>query len=109
MRAAVRLGVMLGCLSAAFAFSAPAGADVVDDHLAAVSRGAGDVVVFARGADGQTYVREGIDGTWASLGGQAMSGPAARVRQDGSLDLYVRGMDEAIHHKSKPKGGEWTG
>lgn len=108
MRAAVRIGAALACLSAALAFAGSASADVVDDNLAAVSRAAGDVVVFARGADGATYVREGIDGTWASLGGEATSGPAAAVRQDGTLDLYVRGTDEAIHHKSRPKGGDWT-
>ncbi len=52
MRATLRLGLVLGCLGAVLTFTGSASADVVDDNLAAISRGAGDVVVFARGGDG---------------------------------------------------------
>jgi len=103
--AAALLLALLTCLAGA----APASADVVDDNLAAVARAPGDVVLFARGPEGDVLVREGLDsGTWTSIGGEATSGPAAMVRPDGTLDVFVRGTDDAVHHASKPKGGDWA-
>ena len=59
--------------------AAPARADVYDDNPAAASRGPGDMVVLARGADGAIYERHVAPGgwtDWTSIGGQATSGPA---------------------------------
>jgi len=106
-----RLVVALALLAGlAVAAPAPARADVVDDNVAAVSRGAGDVVAFARGADGAVHFRVGVDGTWASMGGQATSGPAAAVRADGTIDVFVRGASDAIFHAtlSGTTPGPWT-
>ncbi|HEX8104350.1 MAG TPA: hypothetical protein VF533_17170 [Solirubrobacteraceae bacterium] len=91
------------------AVPAPAWADVVDDHPAIVARSPGDLVLFARGADGAVYVREGLDGApWVSIGGEATSGPAAMVRPDGTLDVFVRGPGDAAWHASRARGGTWT-
>ena len=100
--------IALATVVAALGGAGSATADVVDDNLAAVARSEGDVVVFARGADEAVYVREGVNGTWTSIGGQATSGPAAATRPDGTIDVYVRGTDDAVHHIFKPKGGSWS-
>lgn len=96
-------------LSAALALgvAAPAGADVVDDNLAAVSRAPGDVLLFARGGDGTLHVRSGIDGTWSSTGQAVSSGPSATVRPDGTVEVFARGMDDRIIHASL-KGSTWS-
>ena len=98
--------LVLAALLAAFA--SPARGDVVDDNLAAVARAPGDLVLFARGADGAVYVREGLDGSWVSIGGDATSGPAAMVRPDGTMDVFVRGPGDAIWHTSRTRGGSWV-
>lgn len=62
----VRLFLFWFALLAASLPAAPAGADVFDDNLAAASRGAGDIVVLARGADGAVYERRLSGGAWSS-------------------------------------------
>ena len=60
--------------------AAPARADVFDDNPATASRGPGDAWIFARAADGATLERHWTAAAWtdwASLGGNATSGPAA--------------------------------
>ncbi len=86
--------------SAALCLPAAAGAQaqVVDDNIAAVSRGPGAVHVFARGSDGAIYERVGLDGSWRSIGGNATSGPAALVRPDGIIDVFARGTDGTLQH-----------
>jgi hypothetical protein len=109
MKPTIRAAAALACLLAGLAAAAPASADVVDDHLAAVSRGPGDVVVFGRGADGAIYFRRGIDGTWVSMGGQATSGPTATVRPDGRIEVFARGTDDGIQQATIGSGsvGPW--
>ena len=88
----------------------PARADVYDDNLAAASRGAGDIVVLARGADGAVYERHlegGAWSPWASLGGVATSGPAAAAYGD-SIHAFVTGTDGAVY-ENVLRGGSWTG
>jgi len=86
---------------------APSAAAVVDDNLAAVSRAPGDVLVFARGADGTLHVRTGIDGTWSSTGKEITSGPSATVRPDGTVEVFARGIEDRIVHASM-KGSTWS-
>lgn len=107
MRAAVRLGVVLGCLSAALGFSGSAAADVVDDNVAATLNAAGQVELFARGSDGNVYTRLAEDDVWHSLGGSASSGPAAMSRADGAVDVFVRGSDEQIYQRTR-RGSTWS-
>jgi len=77
--------------------AAPASADVFDDNLAAASRGAGDLVVLARGADGSVYERHTAGGAWSpwtSIGGAATSGPAAAAYGD-AVHAFVPGSTAA--------------
>jgi hypothetical protein len=75
-RAAVALA--LAALTAALT-TTPAAADVVDDNLAAASRGPEDMYVFARASDGATLDRERLErlgvarwhGDLCALGGLA--------------------------------------
>ena len=59
----VQLGL---ALIAATLLAAPARADVYDDNLVAASRGAGDIVVHGRGADGAIYERHLTGGAWTA-------------------------------------------
>jgi hypothetical protein len=87
-----------------------AAADVYDDNLAAASRGLGDIGVVGRGANGAIYERHLAGGawtSWASLGGAAMSGPAAAAYGD-SIHVFVTGTDGAVH-ENVLRGGAWSG
>ncbi len=84
------------------------GADVVDDNPAAVSAGAGDMRVFARGADGAIYVSSWSAAgwsTWSSLGGTAQSGPAAAL-YGGGVEVFALGPDNDIVHRTWGEGGD---
>jgi hypothetical protein len=90
--------------------AAPARADVYDDNPAGASRGAGDMYVFARGADGAIYERHLAGGAWtpwASIGGQTSSGPAA-VAYAGQIHVFVLGTDNAIWQNVLRAEG-WSG
>ena len=90
--------------------AAPARADVIDDNPAAASRGPGDVYVFARGGDGQTYERHWTGSAfsdWSTLGGQATSGPAA-APYGSAINVLVRGTDDALWQNSL-LDGRWLG
>jgi len=91
-----RLSVALLAAIALLGSTAYAQADVVDDNVSIVSRQAGDAVLFARAADGDLHMRQGIDGTWVSLGVPVSSGPSATVRPDGSIEVYARGPDSRL-------------
>jgi hypothetical protein len=83
-------------IAATLCCAAPARADVYDDNPAASSRGPGDLLVAARGADGAIYERhlaEGAWTSWASLGGVATSGPAVAAYGD-QFHVFVTGTDE---------------
>ena len=95
---------------AALALAAPARADVYDDNPAAASRGPGDMYLFARGADGATLERHWTGAAWsdwASLGGNATSGPAAAAYGN-AINVFVRGTDGAIYQNTL-SGGAWSG
>ena len=97
-------------LFAAVLLAAPARADVYDDNLAAASRGAGDMVVLARGADGAVYERHLTGGAWSpwgSLGGSAGSGPAAAAYGD-TIHAFVTGTDGAVY-ENVLRAGSWSG
>jgi len=92
----LRLALLV--VAALLSAAAPAAADVVDDNVSIVSRQSGDAVLFARAADGALHMRQGIDGTWVSLGVPITSGPSATVRPDGSIEVYARGPDSRLGH-----------
>ncbi len=92
------------------ALVAPAAADVFDDNPATASRGPGDAWVFARASNGEILERHRANGSWtdwASIGGNATSGPAA-VGYGNSVLVFVRGTDAAIHGTTYADG-KWTG
>jgi hypothetical protein len=96
--------------AAALAGAGPARADVYDDRPAAASRGAGDMVVVARGVDGALYERHLQSGAWtpwASIGGQATSGPAAVAYGD-AIHVFALGLDGAVWQTTL-HGGSWAG
>jgi hypothetical protein len=96
---------------AAFAVAAaPARADVYDDNPAAASRGAGDMVVLARGNDRAIYERHLQGGgwtAWTSIGGAANSGPGAAAYGD-SIHVFVVGTDLAVY-ENVLRAGQWSG
>jgi hypothetical protein len=97
-------------LAAVLAGAAPARADVYDDNPAAASRGPGDMVVVARGADGAIYERHLAGSTWtswASIGGQATSGPAAAAYGD-SIQVFALGTDGAVW-QNVLRASAWSG
>jgi hypothetical protein len=103
-KAAIALAALaLGCAPAARA-------DVLDDNPAAGSRGPGDVYVAARGNDGQIYERHWT-GTefspWASIGGQATSGPAV-APYGNAINVFVRGADDELWQNFLVNG-QWSG
>ncbi len=105
-----RIGPFVVALLAGLLCAVPARADVYDDNLAAASRGAGDTVVLARGADGAIYERHLQGGTWTpwgSLGGVATSGPAAAAYGD-SIHAFVTGTNGAVY-ENVLRGGSWSG
>lgn len=108
-RTGVLRALLCALLAAGFAIApvAPAAADVVDDNVAAVANQRGEVELFARGDDGAIYTRMADGGDWTSIGGAASSGPAAMVRGDGTLDVFVRGVNEELFQRSR-RGGEWS-
>jgi hypothetical protein len=102
--------LVVAIFAAALLGAAPAAADVYDDNPAAASRGPGDMVVVARGADGAIYERHLAGGAWtpwASLGGQATSGPAAAAYGD-AIHVFVLGPDSAVW-QNVLRGGSWSG
>ena len=102
--------LVVAILAAALLGAAPARADVYDDNPAATSRGPGDMIVLARGADGAIYERHlagGVWTSWASIGGQAASGPAAAAYGD-SIQTFVLGADGAVW-QNVLRGGAWSG
>lgn len=101
---------LLGLGLALAAGTATARADVYDDNLAAASRGAGDMVVLARGADGAIYERHlGAGGwsNWSSIGGSAASGPGAAAYGD-SIHGFVTGLDGMVY-ENVLRAGAWSG
>jgi hypothetical protein len=105
-----RIGQLGLALIAAVLLAAPARADVYDDNLAAASRGAGDIVVLARGADGAVYERHFAGRawtSWASIGGAASSGPAAAAYGD-AIHAFVTGTDGGVY-ENVLRGGAWSG
>jgi hypothetical protein len=97
-------------LAALLASAAPAQADVYDDNPAAASRGAGDMVVLARGADGAIYERHVVGGAWtawSSIGGATSSGPAAAA-YGGAIHAFVVGTDNAVY-ENVLREGRWSG
>jgi len=97
---------------AATAFTATAGAEVVDDNPAATSRAPGQVSVFIRGADGALNVSDLQNGSftpWQSLGGYLDSGPGGAGRTTDNTDMFVRGGDGVLYQKSWVTGSGWTG
>jgi hypothetical protein len=102
--------IAFAALLAAVVLAAPARGDVYDDNPAAASRGPGDIYLFARGADGATLERHWT-GTawsdWASLGGNATSGPAAAAYGN-AINVFVRGTDGAIYQNTL-SAGVWSG
>ena len=101
---------LLAC-SIALLAAAPAGADVVDDDPAIAAQGLGDMRLFVRGRDGALWTRSWNGSAWSgwsSLGGQLTSGPAAMARPGGIYDVFVRGTDNAIHHRAFTPAGGWS-
>ena len=101
--------VMLA-LTAALVAAAPARADVYDDNPSTASRGPGDMVVVARGADGAIYERHLSGGAWtpwASLGGASASGPAAAAH-GGAIHVFTVGTDLAVY-ENVLRDGAWSG
>src|SRR4051794_41656318 len=85
--------LLFAVLGAALCFlDAPsARADVYDDNPATVSRGPGELYVFARADTGEILERHRISGNWSdwsSIGGSAGSGPAA-VAYGGGILLFL--------------------
>jgi hypothetical protein len=101
-------------LTAAMVWLAATGsavADVYDDNPATASRGPGEIYVFARASDGAILERHRHSGKWsdwASLGGNATSGPSAVV-YSGALLVFVRGVDGGIYQNTMDAGGRWSG
>lgn len=106
MRRVLLLMFAAGLLAA----PAPAGAAVYDDNPAAASRSPGDVYVFARAADGAVLERH-LTGSgwtsWASLGGGAISGPAAAA-YGATVSVFVVGGDGAVYQNTLSQGA-WSG
>ena len=103
---------LLLCVLATLLLASPARADVFDDNPATASRGPGDGWIFIRGKDGDVLERHrsGTGWTdWASLGGQATSGPAAAPYGD-QLFLFVRGPDGGLWSRTYANGAwaQWT-
>jgi hypothetical protein len=101
----------IGLIAAALWIAAPsvAAADVYDDNPATVSRGPGELYVFARAADGTTLERHRIGATWsdwASIGGYASSGPAA-IAYHSAIYVFVRGIDGGIYQRVLGSDGRW--
>src|SRR5918911_729774 len=97
-------------LLAAALLAQPARADVYDDNLAAASRGAGDIVVLARGLDGAIYERHLLGGAWtdwSSIGGSTASGPAAAAYGD-SVHAFVTANDGSVQ-ENVLRSGAWSG
>jgi len=106
----VRIGLGVALAALALLAAAPARADVYDDNPAAASRGPGDMVVLARGADGAIYERHLAAGSWtpwASIGGQSSSGPAAAA-YGSAIHVFIVGTDLAVW-QNVLRDGAWTG
>ena len=102
--------LVVAMVAAALAGAGTARADVYDDRPAAASRGPGDFVVVARGADGAIYERHTTPGGWtgwASIGGQAQSGPAA-VSYGDAIHVFVTATDGAVW-QNMLRAGAWSG
>lgn len=53
-------------------------------------------------------MRTGVDGTWSRTGVKASSGPSATVTPDGTVMLFVRGLDNRVAYASL-RGSTWSG
>jgi hypothetical protein len=73
------------------------------------------VDLFVRGAGGDVQHRSYNGSTWSSwtsLGGYALSAPAAVAPNSNRIDTWVRGADNALHHKvwqAATGWSEWNG
>jgi hypothetical protein len=78
----------------------------------AVVYGNGQQAVFFRGTDNHVYWKHTRNcgatwSSWASVGGQTNSNPAASSAQAGTIDLFMRGTDNAMYTRQFT-GSSWT-
>jgi hypothetical protein len=76
-----------------------------NDHEAVFYRGNNNELYWKHSGNcGATWSR------WTSLGGQTTSNPAASSVKQGTIDLFVRGTDNALHtrHLSGDTWSRWT-
>jgi hypothetical protein len=112
VRRMVTWAAMVIAVIAMLGMSAPARADVYDDNMAAASRGANDLWVFARrSSDGAILERhfQPASGTWTdwtSIGGNTTSGPAAGAYGP-NIEVFARGADGATWGTALVNGA-WT-
>ncbi len=81
----------------------------------AVVYGNGQQAVFFRGTDNHVYWKHSRNcgatwSSWASVGGQTNSNPAASSAQAGTIDLFMRGTDNALYtrHFTGSSWSSWT-
>jgi hypothetical protein len=97
----------------------PLGGVIASDPVV-VSNADGRLEVFIIGTDRALWhmaqtVRNTCDPAawtgWSSLGGVFTSDPAAAVNSDGRLEVFARGSDNALWHRSQasPGSGTWGG
>lgn len=78
----------------------------------AASTGTGPMSVFVQGTDGALWTRRfspGYDSGWIGLGGRLVGAPAAVAAAAGRVDVFVRGLDNALWHGSVAASGGWSG
>jgi hypothetical protein len=80
---------------------------------AAVAYGNSHEAVFARGTDNRIHWTHSSDcgatwTRWTSLGGQTPSNPAASSAQNGTIDLFSRGTNNALGTRHF-NGSTWSG
>jgi hypothetical protein len=81
----------------------------------AVAYGNNHQAVFIRGTDNRVHWKHSNDcgatwSRWSSLGGQTLSNPAASSEKNGTIDLFRRGIDNALYtrHFNGSTWGRWT-
>jgi hypothetical protein len=102
--------LLVVAILALLAIPATARADVYDDNPAAASRGPGDTVVLARGADGAIWERHLVGDAWTnwtSIGGSTSSGPAAAAYGD-AIHAFVLGTDGGVY-ENVLRAASWSG
>jgi hypothetical protein len=84
---------------------------------AATVRDTNKVTVFARGSDGAVWYKDGLQtglttawGNWVSIGGQIPFGTSPSVCSwgGGRLDVFARGTDGALWHKTWTDSAGWS-